>query len=301
MTHGLPAWPHDAVDELHAALTLADSAAAYLRAASGVEYLDGLLVLGTGWAGALDGLLEAMSDGDRAEVVWRADAETVPGFVAALAPSNTAELLIVRFTGADDASEDHASEDRDARHILVHTGRPHVYDGYGVHAPVHSVRVAAALGAERVVLTSDSGSLRDDVAPGTVLLVRDHVNPTFISPLVGPEFVDLRGMWSHNLAELAREFAPDLRDACYAFVPGPQYQTPSEVRLLRAAGADCVGMSSVPEALAARERGMEIIGLSIVSSVETSDEPNDPAAVLREARRVTSDLGGLLRHLVLVD
>lgn len=306
-THGLPAWPDDDAADLRAALTLADSAAAFIRAASGVEYLDSLLVLGTGWRGVLESLAGGQSthgsamgeladgDDDLAEVVWRSEATAVPGFVEPSAEANHAELLVVRIGLDDDL------EDGERRHVLVQTGCPHVYDGYGVHAPVHSVRVAAALGAERAVFTSDCGSLRDDIAPGAVMLVRDHLNPTFATPLVGPAFVDLRGMWSANLAELAREHEPELRDACYAFVPGPQYQTPSEVRMLRSGGADCVGMSMVPGALAARERGMEIVGLSVVSSAETSDEPNDPVAVLRAAREATGRHAGLLQHLLTVD
>ena len=310
-THGLPSWPTDAAAEFNAAMTLADSAAAYIRAASGVEYVDALLILGTGWRGALDALTgtsaadESDADGftgnidaeTSVEVLWRADAPSVPGFVEPAAEDNRAELLLVRI-GSDD-TDDVAG---DVRHVLVQTGRAHLYDGYGVHAVVHPIRVAAALNAERVVFTSDCGSLRDDIAPGTVLIIRDHLNPTFATPLVGSaKFADLRGMWSQNLAELAREHEPSLRDACFAFVPGPQYQTPSEVKMLRNAGADCVGMSTVLGALAARERGMEMVGLSVVSSAETNDDPNDPVAVLREARRATERHAGLLLHLVTVD
>lgn len=257
-------------------------AAEELARLSGVERYDALVVLGSGWAGALEALLEG------ARVHWRGPSTTVPGFLAPVAPGHPGEL--VSLTGPT------------GTRVLVQSGRTHVYEGHGMAPVVHAVRVAAATGARVALLTNANGSLRADWGTGTPVLLRDHLNPAFATPLVGPHFPDLSDCWSPRLRGLALAAAGRrgiaAREGVYAFVPGPQYQSRAEALMLRAAGADVVGMSTVMEAIAARDAGLELLGVSVVTTVELDAEPNDPQEVVRVAEASAHLLGPVLRDVL---
>jgi len=163
---------------------------------------------------------------------------------------------------------------------LLLAGRTHLYEGHGPAPVVHGVRAAAAWGARTCVLTNANGSLRPDWEPGRPVLVRDHLNLTGASPLEGATFVDLTDAWSPRLREVARRADATLAEGVYCQLPGPHYNTAAEAEWMRRVGGDLVGMSTVLEAIAAREAGMELLGVSVVSAVEGSDDPIDPAEVV---------------------
>jgi purine-nucleoside phosphorylase len=182
--------------------------------------------------------------------------------------------------------------------VLLYLGRTHLYEGHGPAAVAHPVRTAAAAGVRLAVLTNANGSLRNDVELGDIVLIRDHLNLAMGSPLEGPRFVDLTDAWSARLRALAREQEPNLGERVYALVGGPHYETWAEADWLRRIGADLVGMSTVYEAIAAREWGVELVGLSTVTAIEGSDSGIDPAEVLAIAERSAERAGPLLVRLV---
>jgi purine-nucleoside phosphorylase len=190
------------------------------------------------------------------------------------------------------------SYDVDGLPVLAYLGRTHLYEGHGPGPVAHPLRVAAAAGARAAVLTNASGGLREDWAPGTGAVLSDHLNLSFVSPLDGPEFVDLTDAWSPRLRAVARAADPSLVEAVYAQLRGPSVQTVAETRMLRTLGADLVGMSTVVEAIAARAAGLELLGLSAVTTREGTGEELDPDEVVRiaedTARRVAAVLPAVL-------
>lgn len=253
---------------------LADRAAAAIADRTGVPRHDVLVVLGSGWAGAAEAFgppVESVPVGE------------LPGFVAPVADGHAGVLSSHR---VGDAA------------VLVVSGRTHLYEGHGRATVAHPARAAAAAGCRVGVLTNANGSLRADWQPGTAVLIRDHLNLTGLSPLTEARFVDLTDCWSPRLRALAREADPSLAEGVYALVPGPHYETPAEAAMLRTLGADLVGMSTVLEAIAARETGMELLGLSVVSAVQATGLPLDPAEVVRVAARAATRLGGTIAAVI---
>ncbi len=178
--------------------------------------------------------------------------------------------------------------------VLVFFGRTHIFEGLGPAPVAHPVRVGAAAGSRVAVLTNATGSLRADWEPGTAVLIRDHINWTRVSPVVGANFVDLTDAWSPRLRSIARSLDPGLVEGVYALMPGPSVQSGAETRMLRGFGADLVGMSVAIEAIAAREAGLELLGLSIASTVEDSGVALDPIKVLEIAHATALRLGPVI-------
>ncbi len=166
--------------------------------------------------------------------------------------------------------------------MLAFLGRTHLYEGRGVEPVVHGVRVAAAAGCRTVVLTNACGGLRPGMAVGDPVLISDHINLTGRTPLVGPRFVDLTDLYSPRLRALVASIDPSITEGVYAAFPGPQYETPAEIRMAGTLGADLVGMSTALEAIAAHAEGCEILGLSLVTNLAAglSGEKLDHAEVL---------------------
>ena len=130
------------------------------------------------------------------------------------------------------------------------------------------------------------------------MLVRDHINLAASSPLEGARFVDLTDAWSPRLRALARELDPSLAEGVYAFLRGPHYETWAEAEWLRRVGADMLGMSTVPEAIAAWELGIELVGISTVTAIEGTESGIDPSEVVRIAERTAERLGPLVAELI---
>ncbi|HEX5118303.1 MAG TPA: purine-nucleoside phosphorylase [Pseudonocardiaceae bacterium] len=255
---------------------LASSAAEAITRRTGVARHDVAVVLGSGWRPAADLI------GTPSAEVPMAD---LPGFVA---PTAVGHGGTVRSVEVGD------------RRVLVMLGRTHHYEGHGTATVVHGVRTAAAAGCRTVLLTNAAGGLRDGMAVGQPVLISDHLNLTALSPLVGANFVDLTELYSPRLREVARAIDPTLTEGVYAGLPGPHFETPAEIRMLRTMGADLVGMSTVLEAIAARAAGVEVFGLSLVTNLAAgiTGEPLNHQEVLAAGAAAAERMGGLLAELV---
>jgi len=254
----------------------AEDAASALAKATGVLHHDVALVMGSGWAEAADAL------GDATAEIPMAD---VPGFVPPVVQGHGGAIRSVSIGG---------------KRALVFLGRTHLYEGRGVAALAHGVRTAAAAGADLIVLTNAAGGLRHGMRPGQPVMISDHLNLTGVSPIAGANFIDLTDLYSARLRALAGTIDPTLEQGVYAQLPGPHFETPAEIRMLRTMGADLVGMSTVLEAIAAREAGVEVFGLSLVTNLAAgmTGEPLDHAEVLAEGRAAAGRMGALLAEVV---
>jgi purine-nucleoside phosphorylase len=180
--------------------------------------------------------------------------------------------------------------------LLVFLGRTHLYEGHGVGAVVHGVRMAVAAGCSTIILTNGCGGLREDYNVGQPVLISDHLNLTGRSPLTGATFVDLTDLYSSRLRALCRDIDPHLAEGVYASLPGPHYETPAEIRMLRTLGADLVGMSTTLEAIAARAMGAEVLGISLVTNLAAgmTGAPLNHEEVLAAGRASAARMGELL-------
>jgi purine-nucleoside phosphorylase len=261
------------VDDPQAA---AGAAAATIAAATGVAKHDVVLVLGSGWLPAVEGL---------GEVVGEMPFGDIPGFPPTAVAGHGGTVRSVRVG---------------ERAVLCLLGRVHAYEGHALDQVVHSIRTAAATGCTVAILTNASGGLRDGMAPGQPVLIADHINFTGRSPLAGPQFVDLTDAWSPRLRALAQEVDPTLEEGVYVGVNGPQYETPAEIRMFRTMGADLVGMSTVHEAVVARAAGLELLGIALVTNLAAgvTGQALDHADVLAEAAASAGRMGELLARVV---
>jgi purine-nucleoside phosphorylase len=255
--------------------TLAALAASDLTAALGDGH-EVAVVMGSGWAPAADAFGEpeaSVAIGD------------LPGFAAPTAVGHGGQVRSVRVGD---------------RRVLLFLGRTHFYEGRGVDPVVHGIRTAAAAGVRTVVLTNAAGGLAPEHRVGQAVIISDHLNLTARSPLVGANFVDLTDLYSARLRQLAREIDPTLTDGVYAALPGPHYETPAEIRMLRTLGADLVGMSTALEAIAARAAGLEIFGLSMVTNAAAgiTGEKLDHEEVLAAGKEAAGRLGQFLVEFI---
>ncbi|WP_296140162.1 purine-nucleoside phosphorylase [uncultured Tessaracoccus sp.] len=257
---------------------LAAAAADHLRSLT--PTIDLALVLGSGWAAGAD---------DLGETIAEVELATVPGFAKPVVSGHGGMLRVVRTARG--------------RTAAVFTGRTHYYEGRGVAPVVHGVRTAAAWGASTLVLTNGCGGLDPAWGPGTVVLIKDHINLTGDTPLEGATFVDMTEAYSKRLRDVAHEVDPSLPEGVYVQFRGPQYETPAEVRMARILGGDLVGMSTTLETLAAREVGLEVLGLSLVTNAAAGlgGDELDHAEVLQAGRdagpRLASLLSGIAQAL----
>jgi purine-nucleoside phosphorylase len=251
--------------------SVAAEAAQALTTALGGDH-DVAVVMGSGWAPAADAF------GEPAGSVAIGD---LPGFAAPTAIGHGGEVRSVRVGD---------------RRVLLFLGRTHLYEGRGVEPVVHGVRTAAAAGVKTVILTNAAGGLDADHRVGQAVIISDHLNLTARSPLVGGNFVDLTTLYSPRLRALAAELDPTLIDGVYAALPGPHYETPAEIRMLRTLGANLVGMSTALEAIAARAAGLEVFGLSLVTNAAAgvTGEALDGDEVIAAGKAAAGRLGEFL-------
>ncbi|MEP6815993.1 MAG: purine-nucleoside phosphorylase, partial [Marmoricola sp.] len=176
----------------------------------------------------------------------------------------------------------------------------HVYEGLGVRAVVHGVRTSAAAGCRAIVLTNGCGGLKESWQPGTPVLISDHINLTATSPIEGASFVDLTDLYSPRLRKLCRSVDGSLEEGVYVQFPGPHYETPAEIGMVRALGGDLVGMSTTLEAIAAREAGLEILGISMVTNLAAgiTGAPLNHEEVLEAGHAAATRMGELLGAIV---
>lgn len=254
----------------------AREAAAAIAERTGVPAHDVAVILGSGWVPAADRL---------GTTVAEFPATDIPGFAPPSAVGHSGRIRSV---------------DAHGRPVLVFLGRTHLYEGRGVDAVVHAVRTAAAAGCRTIVLTNGCGGLDPSWSPGTPVLIRDHLNLFGVTPLRGATFIDMTDLYSARLREIAREIDPSLDEGVYAQFLGPQYETPAEIHMVRAMGGTLVGMSTVQEAIAAREAGMEILGVSLVTNLAAgmTGEPLSHQEVLAAGNAAAERMGELLSEFL---
>lgn len=254
---------------------LAAEAAAQLKSVA--PAIDVALVLGSGWSAGADQLGETIADLPLHEV---------PGFSKPVVSGHGGQLKVLRTAGGKTAA--------------VFTGRTHYYEGRGVAPVVHGVRTAAAWGAKQLVLTNGCGGLNPAWAPSTVVLIKDHINLTGDTPLLGASFIDMSEAYSAELRAVARSVDDSLPEGVYVQFRGPQYETPAEVRMAGVLGGDLVGMSTTLETIAAREAGLEVLGLSLVTNAAAglSTDLLDHKEVLQAGRDAGPRLASLLSGIV---
>jgi purine-nucleoside phosphorylase len=242
------------------------------------------VVLGSGWRDRAASLLVAAAS---------ADLRTLPGWPTPSVEGHGGEL---RVGAVGD------------RRVALVTGRVHAYEGFGAAELVRGLRACAAWGSGAALLLNAAGSLDPGLPPGSLMPCADHLNLGLPNPLAAgaspdgrPQFQDLVGLydaaWRARL--LARE--PELRAGIYAGLPGPSYETPAEIRALHGLGADAVGMSTIPEAIAARAAGMRVMAISLISNLAAGLVPGGPshAEVLRTASAHAARAAEVLRAAIL--
>ena len=256
---------------------VASDAAADIARLTGVESHDIALTLGSGWGGA-----------------------------AELIGETTATIPATEVTGfSKPALEGHVGSLRSiltpkGKRVLVIGARTHFYEGHGPRRVVHSVRTAAATGAETMVLTNGAGGIKRAWRPGQPVLISDHLNLTGASPLEGATFVDLTDLYSTRLRDVARQIDPSLDEGVYCQFRGPQYETPAEVNMAKIIGGDIVGMSTALEAIAARQAGMEILGFSLITNMAAGIQttPLSHQEVIDAGREAEPVISSLLAQVV---
>jgi len=244
---------------------------------SAVEAFDIAVTLGSGWGQASRMI---------GETFWEQDAKNLPGFSASGVLGHAGTLRAVVTPSG--------------RNVLVIGARTHLYEDKGVRAVVHSVRTAAACGARIMVLTNGAGGIKGHWTPGTPVLISDHINLTANSPLEGATFVDLTNLYSTRLRDVARSVDPNLDEGVYVQFRGPHYETPAEVQMAKVLGGHIVGMSTALEAIAAREAGMEVLGLSLITNLAAgiSPAPLSHQEVIDAGESAEAEISALLAKIM---
>jgi len=195
--------------------------------------------------------------------------------------------------------------------VAVMQGRVHFYEGYSMNEVIFPMRVMARMGIRAVVLTNAAGGVNTSFSQGCLVVLRDHINLQGTNPLIGPNddhfgvrFPDLTQVyWKPYQAaalEEARRMKIEVAEGVYAGLTGPSYETPAEIRYLRSIGADVVGMSTVPEVIAAAHLGIRVLGISCVTNMAAGilDQPITTEEVMETGERVKADFVALLRAVI---
>jgi purine-nucleoside phosphorylase len=256
---------------------LANEAAAKIAELTGVPKHDIALTLGSGWAKAADLI---------GETVATIDATQIPGFLPPALEGHVGTIRSIKLPNG--------------KHALIIGARSHYYEGHGVRQVAHGVRTAAATGAKIMILTNGAGGIKETWKPGTPVLISDHINLTADSPLEGAKFVDLTDLYSSRLRAIARTVDASLDEGVYCQFRGPHYETPAEVQMAKHIGGHIVGMSTALEAIAAREAGMEILGLSLITNLAAGIQktPLSHDEVIQAGKDAEVRIGGLLAEIV---
>jgi len=276
----------------------AAEAAAYIKSKYSGE-CKAAIVLGSGLGAFADELTNAV----------RIPYEEIPGFARSTVEGHAGQLVLGEINGIA---------------IAVQQGRFHYYEGYDMEQVMMPVRTFGLMGIKNLVLTNAAGSLNSDMTPGSLMLITDHLNCLGINPLrgpndtrFGPRFPDMSEVYDREFQQIAHEEATaiakerfengkdkELTDflnrGVYCALSGPTYETPAEIRMYRQFGADAVGMSTVPEAIAALHQGMRVLGISCITNLAAgmSDEPINHEEVMETGARVAEVFKELLRRII---
>jgi purine-nucleoside phosphorylase len=261
-------------------IATAIEAATKLTLLTGKEKHDVALVMGSGWTSAADQLGVPSSEFPITEL---------PGFPA---PTVTGHGGLVR---SYEISGDHGTIN-----ALVFLGRTHLYEGKGLEPVVHGVRTAVKSGCKVVVLTNACGGINPSYKVGQPVLIKDHISLTATSPLIGGDFVDLTDLYSKRIRELIKAEDDSIAEGVYVHWRGPAYETPAEINMMRVMGADLVGMSTVPEAIAAHALGAEVLGISLVTNAAAgvSGEKLSHTEVMAAGKAAAGQMGELLKKVL---
>lgn len=277
---------------------MAADAAAFIRAKCASE-ISTAIVLGSGLGAFADSIENAV----------RIPYEEIPGFARSTVEGHAGQLVLGTINGVG---------------VAVQQGRFHYYEGYDMQQVMLPVRAFGLMGVKNLVLTNAAGSTRPDMPPGSLMLLTDHINCLGVNPLrgpndvrFGPRFPDMTEVYDREFQEIAlaeakaiaQERCASGRDAeqtefisrgIYCALSGPTYETPAEVRMYRQLGADAVGMSTVPEAIAARHMGIRVLGISCITNFAAgmTDGEIDHSEVMDTGARVAEIFGELLRRIV---
>ncbi len=260
-------------------------AADAIRPKLGGRTPDVAIVLGSGLGGLADDI----------DVVARIPYGEIPGFPSATVAGHAGALIAGRLGG---------------KFVVALAGRFHMYEGHDVRLAAFPVRVMHALGIETLIVSNAAGGVNRLWLPGDLMLIRDHINLAFRNPLIGAvesgdvRFPDMSDPYDRDLQAIARSVAEEqgllLREGVYAWLTGPAYETPAEVRMLTILGADATGMSTVPEVIVARAIGMRVLGFSCITNLACglSNTPITHAEVLETTDRVAGAFKALVRGVV---
>lgn len=244
------------------------------------------IVLGSGLGGFADEFAEAVA----------IPYGEIPGFATSTAEGHVGRLVIGRVGLVP---------------VIAMQGRVHYYEGYTLEEVTFPIRVFKLLGIKRLILTNAAGGIDIELNQGALMVISDHLNLMGVNPLrgpnderFGPRFPDMSEAYSRELqqhaVEVARTLGIEIRRGIYAALAGPSYETPAEIHMFRACGADAVGMSTVPETIVARQMGIEVLGISCITNMAAgiSDAPINHAEVMETGRRVRDTFTKLLRGVI---
>jgi len=222
--------------------------------------------------------------------------EEIPHFPVSTVVGHAGELVAGKVAG---------------RSVIVMKGRFHLYEGYGVEKVTFPVRVMKLLGVSKLIVTNAAGGVNRSYVPGDLMVISDHINLLGRNPLVGPNldrfgirFPDMTEAYSKRMRKLLHETAEELgmklQEGVYVALLGPTYETPAEIRMMQAIGADAVGMSTVPEVIVARHAGIEVLGISCITNMAAGilDQPLDHSEVMETAERVKEQFLSLVLHVI---
>jgi len=255
-------------------------AASEIASRTGIASHDVALVMGSGWVGAVDALGTPR---------YECNAEEITGFFAPAVEGHSGKVRSYEIKDGD----------RTIR-ALVFLGRTHLYEGKGMEPVVHGVRTAVKAGCKVIILTNACGGINTAYQVGQPVLIRDHISLTAQSPLVGATFVDLTDLYSKRIRAIMKSADSSLQEGVYVHWRGPTYETPAEIHMMRTLGADLVGMSTVPEAIAAHALGAEVLGISLVTNAAAgvTGEKLNHEEVIAAGKAAASSMGALLAKTI---
>lgn len=272
--------PSDSNDIYSNPIATAEKAAQEILERTGFAQYDIALVMGSGWVDSTSAL---------GIPVHEINTEEITGFLPPTVAGQSGKIRSYEIEGKHGIIR-----------ALVFLGRTHLYEDKGMEPVVHGVRTAVKAGCKIVILTNASGGVNPKYRVGQPVIISDHISLTAASPLTGATFVDLTDLYSNRIREIIKAEDPSLQEGVYAHFRGPSYETPAEIRMARTLGADLVGMSTVPEAIAAHALGAEILGISLVTNAAAgvSGEKLDHVEVIAAGKEAAHRMGALLKGVI---